>query len=143
MAALGRPVVPDVNAIMATSSAAVATAAKSPGFPAARWARSSGPSPPNVTMPQAGHARVGQLPVNRWSHRASRGCATWQMVVSSLARSSDMVATATPPALSTPSQHAASQGLFGPRSSTRLPGTRPRSSVSTRATWLEMRRTSA
>ena len=32
MVALGRPVVPDVNAIIATSSAAVATAAKSPGF---------------------------------------------------------------------------------------------------------------
>ncbi len=56
-----------------------------------------------------------------------------QMVVSSAARSSGMVATTTPPAYSTPNQQATSQGLFGPRSSTRFPGTRPRSPVSTAA----------
>ena len=38
--------------------------------------------------------------------------------------------TATAPALSTPNQHAVSHGLLGPRSSTRLPGTMPRSSTS-------------
>ena len=64
------------------------------------------------------------------------------MLASSPARSIGIVATATPPALSTPSQHAASHGLFSPRSSTRLPGTRPRSSVSTRATWAARRATS-
>ena len=34
-----------------------------------------------------------------------------------------MVVTTTAPALSTPNQQATSHGLFGPRSSTRLPGT--------------------
>ena len=42
-----------------------------------------------------------------------------------------MVVTTTPPALSTANQHATSHGLLGPRSSTRLPGTMPRSRVST------------
>ena len=51
--------------------------------------------------------------------------------VSSLARSSGMVATAMPPALTTANQQAASIGVFGARSSTRLPGTSPRSSTST------------
>ena len=58
-----------------------------------------------------------------------------QMLVSSAVRSIGMVGTATQPAVRTPSQQAASQGLFGPRSSTRLPGTSPKSSVRTRATW--------
>ena len=53
-----------------------------------------------------------------------------------------MVVTATAPALSTPNQHATSHGLFGPRSSTRLPGTMPWSSASTAAIWLETRRRS-
>ena len=48
--------------------------------------------------------------------------------LSSFARSSGIVATAMQPALITPNQHAAIIGLFGPRSSTRLPGTSPRSS---------------
>ena len=55
--------------------------------------------------------------------------------VSSPVRSRGIVVTTTPPALSTPNQHAASHWLLGPRSSTRLPGTMPRSSVSTLATW--------
>ena len=50
-----------------------------------------------------------------------------------------MVVTATPPALITASQAAASQGVFGPRSRTRFPGRRPKSSVSTRASWLVRR----
>ena len=60
-------------------------------------------------------------------------------VAISPALSSAMVVTATPPALSTANQAAISHGLFGPRSSTRLPGTRPKSSVSTRAAWLACR----
>ncbi|SLJ11125.1 Uncharacterised protein [Mycobacteroides abscessus subsp. abscessus] len=44
-----------------------------------------------------------------------------------------MVVTTTPPALTTANQQATSQGVLGERSSTRLPGTRPKSSVSTRA----------
>jgi len=53
--------------------------------------------------------------------------------VSSLARSSGMVATHTPPAFITANQHAAIIGLFGPRSSTRLPGLRCMSRTSTLA----------
>ena len=56
--------------------------------------------------------------------------------VISPARSRAIVVTATPPALITANQEAISHGLFGPRSSTRLPGTRPNSSTSTRAAWL-------
>ena len=81
--------------------------------------------------------------MNRWSHSATVGRATSQIVASSPERSSDIVVTATAPALSTPSQHAASHGLFGPRSSTRFPGTTPSSSASTHATWLEIRTTSS
>src|SRR4051794_26509993 len=45
-----------------------------------------------------------------------------------------MVVTRTAPALSTPNQAAESHWLLGPRRSTRLPGTTPRSSTSTWAT---------
>ena len=58
--------------------------------------------------------------------------------VSSRARRAANVVTAMPPALRMPSQQATVHGLLGERSSTRLPGTRPRSSVSTRATWLAL-----
>ena len=57
----------------------------------------------------------------------------------SLARSSGMVVTATPPAFSAPNHAAMSQGLFGPRSSTRFPGTSPKSSVNTWAAWFARR----
>ena len=50
-----------------------------------------------------------------------------------------LVVTATPPALTTASQAAASHGPLGPRSRTRLPGCRPNSSVSTWASWLVLR----
>ena len=135
MVALGLPVVPEVNAIMATSSAAVATEAKSPGFWPARLVRSPGWSPPYGTTGRSGRPVV-RSQVKRWSHRARVGLAISPMVASSVARSSGMVETVTAPALTTPSQQATSHGLFGPRSSTRLPGTMPKSSVSTRATWL-------
>ena len=51
--------------------------------------------------------------------------------LSSLARSSGMLPTAMPPALTTANQQAASIGEFGARSSTRLPGTSPMSRTST------------
>ena len=66
---------------------------------------------------------------------ARLGSVSPAIVAISRDRSRAMVVTATPPALITASQAAASQGLFGPRSSTRLPGTRPKSSVSTWAIW--------
>ena len=80
---------------------------------------------------------------NRQSQRARSIWAISATVVSSPARSSGIVVTATAPALSTASQHAASQGLFGPRSSTRFPGTMPSSPVSTRAIWFTVRSRSA
>ncbi len=46
MATLGWPVVPEVDASMATSSAAVSTGVNAPSLAAQRAARSSGPSPP-------------------------------------------------------------------------------------------------
>ena len=143
MAAFGRPVVPEVKAIIATSSAAVCTEANSPALPAASGGEVIGVGRRrSVTIRSPGTPAAASSAVNRWSHSASWTCAISQIVVSSAARSIGMVATATPPALSTPSQHAASHGLFGPRSSTRLPGTSPRSSVSTRAIWLARAATS-
>ena len=70
---------------------------------------------------------------------ARLGSVSATIVAISLGRSKAMVVTATPPALITASQAAASQGLFGPRSSTRLPGRRPKSSVSTWASWFVCR----
>jgi hypothetical protein len=49
----------------------------------------------------------------------------------SLGRSSGMVQTTTPPAFRMANQHATIIALLGPRSSTRLPGTTPKSSTST------------
>jgi hypothetical protein len=46
MVAFGRPVVPDVNARSATSSAAVATSAWVSGWPSTMAVRSSVPAPP-------------------------------------------------------------------------------------------------
>ena len=71
-----------------------------------------------------------------WKRLSTMAWLTWarsRMVAISPGRSIGMVATTTPPALSTPSHDANSIALFGPRSSTRLPGTRPSSSVSSRA----------
>ncbi len=142
MVAFGRPVVPEVNASSATSSAAVRTASKLVGCAAARRVRSSSASPPKAMtgMPSAAASRSSR---NRWSHSATVVRAISWMVRSSPARSSGMVVTTTAPALSAPNQHAVSQGLFGPRSSTRLPGTTPRSSTSTCATWFAATRRSA
>ena len=55
------------------------------------------------------------------------------IVSSSAGRSIGIVATATPPALTTPNQQASSHGAFGPRISTRSPGSSPSSSTSTPA----------
>ena len=64
-------------------------------------------------------------------------------VFSSTARSIGIVATAMPPALITPNQDATIIGLFGARSSTRLPGTSPMSCTSTFATRFAWRCNSA
>ncbi len=72
MAALGRPVVPEVKAIIATSSAAVWTVAKSAGLAAAAAVRSAGPGAPTVTTRRPGTAAAVSSPVRRWSHSARR-----------------------------------------------------------------------
>ena len=75
----------------------------------------------------------------RWSQMARLGSVSPTMVAISRGRSRAIVVTTTPPALITASQAAASHGPFGPRSRTRLPGCRPKSSVSTWASWLVRR----
>ena len=83
-----------------------------------------------ASVGQAGNAAVSSS-ASLASQSACVIAALLTMSVSSFARSSGMVATAMPPAFITANQHAASIGLFGPRSSTRLPGTSSRSSTST------------
>ena len=133
---LGTPVVPDVNAISAVSVAAVRTSANVAGRAAARASRPSAASvPKNATARSVGHdaCAARSSSARRTSHSAWLTCALSMMAVSSFARSSGIVATAMPPALRTANQQAASIGLFGPRSRTRLPGTSRMSSTSTRA----------
>ena len=84
-------------------------------------------------------APAARSAAKRWSHRARLGSVSPTMVAISRGRSRAMVVTATPPALITASQAAASHGVFGPRSITLFPGRRPKSSVSTRASWLVRR----
>ena len=140
MVPLGWPVVPEVKAISAISSAAVSTLAKPAGF-AAIAASSVAPSPPVPSGVKylTSLSRGDSLWVCWASSARARSHRQWSMRAfstmkeSSRARSSGMVATQTPPALRIASQAAAIIGLLGPRSSTRLPGTRPISSTSTRA----------
>ena len=68
-------------------------------------------------------AGPGRSSVWPWWHSASAGRASSVIGSARPRRSIGMVVTATPPASSTPSQQATSHGSFGPRSSTRLPGT--------------------
>ncbi len=144
MQPLGRPVVPEVNAISATSSAAVSAAGNGvPGAapvrvppsaparvpPSARADRSSGASPPYVAIRSPGTSALARSSTARTSHSACRTRAISQIARNSCGRCWASTVTATAPAFSTASQQAASQGVVGPRSSTRLPGTTPRSPV--------------
>ena len=133
MQPLGRPVVPEVKAISATSSAAVSTARYGSGRRAGeRAAGRPGASPPYVVIRSPGTSALARSSTDRTSHsawlhpgdRADRGAAR-------AARCAASTVTATAPAFSTASQQAASQGVVGPRSSTRLPGTTPSSPVRT------------
>ncbi len=129
---LGTPVVPEVNAIRQVSSAAVSTLSNCAGRAAAR----ASSSPPKCStwrsVGQSGSAASSSA-ARLASHSACVTCALTTICVSSRARSSGMLPTAMPPALTTANQQAASIGELAPRSSTRLPGTRPSSSTSTRA----------
>jgi hypothetical protein len=131
MVAFGRPVVPEVKASRATSSADVATSSNSAGLPSASAPRS--PVAPKVAVRRSGMAAFCRSSVSRASQSATVGRHISAIVASSPARSSGIVVTATPPAFRTANQHATSQGSLNPRSSTRLPGTSPRSSVRTAA----------
>src|SRR5690349_22759856 len=98
---------------------------------------------------KAGGVVVATMPLLRThelrviSEIAAPGAAISLITRSSWVRSRGIVATTTPPALSTANQQAASHGVFGPRSSTRLPGTSPRSSTSTWAMRLAAARRSS
>ena len=126
--ALGRPVVPEVKASIATSSLEVSTSSNVAGFGARRSSQASSPNP------MVGRPSGSTASRNRWSTSAASSRAISWMVWSSPVRSSGIVVTTTAPAFSTPNQAAASHWLLGPRRSTRLPGTIPRSSTRTWAT---------
>lgn len=130
---LGRPVVPEVKAISATSSAAVATASNGPVRRRASRRRSSGPSPPYTVIRSPKTPARARSATERASHSAYRTRASRQIVASSGGRCAARTVTATAPAFITAGQQAASHGVVGPRSSTRLPGRTPRSSVRARA----------
>jgi hypothetical protein len=139
MVALGTPVVPEVKASRQVSSAAVSTASNALEWRAiaASSALAAPPKSSRCFNTGCASAASSSSAASSASHSA---WLTWpmpMMAASSRARSSGMVATAMPPAFITANQQAAIIGVFGARSSTRLPGTRPRSCTSTRATWLE------
>ncbi|MCY1517136.1 hypothetical protein D9M68_518050 [compost metagenome] len=133
--ALGLPVVPEVNASSAMSSAAVGQAENTPLLAAARADSESGASGrlKAITVASTGCACCAATSSSsrRPSHSAATGCDFSMISPSSLARSSGMVATAISPALTTASHESAIHTELPPRSSTRLPGTSPRSSTST------------
>ena len=134
-AALGVPVVPEVKASMAMSSAWVGQALNWPSWAAARTANDPGAS---IRLKGTMVASTGcccwansNSCSNVASHKATLGWALAMISLNSLARSKGMVATATKPALTTPIQAKAKPTELPPRSSTRLPGTRPKSCTST------------
>ena len=133
--ALGWPVVPDVNAIKAGSSADVVQGAKCPFFCDAKTASDPG-SFIRLKSTIVFSVCVCALAMFRSSasvasHSAKLICAFSITSPSSFARNNGMVATAISPAFTTPSQLRAMPIELPPRSSTRLPGTRPKSSVNT------------
>ena len=137
--AFGFPVVPEVNAISATSSAEVRQGLKLPSFWAALASKHSASCPGsfiklNGTMVcKVAFCALAMFSssISAASHRASLICAFSITSPSSLARSNGMVATAINPAFTTPNQANAIPMELPPRNMTRLPGIRPKSSVST------------
>ena len=130
----GTPVVPDVNAMRATSSLAVATAGKAPVCRAMARSSVSAPSPPQqrtARMDVESAAALASSSSSRASHRAALHCARSITMRSSPARSIGIVLTATMPALSVASHATVMKRPLKPRHSTRFPDTRPRSCTST------------
>ena len=142
----GWPVVPDVNAMMQVSSADVSTFTNSDD--SCVIARSSDPSAivlkhETRTGKDDRASAIFSSSARAKSHSACDTCALSMTFCSSTARSNGMVATAMPPAFITPNHAATIIGLFGARSSTRLPGTRPICCTSTFATRFAWRCNSA
>ena len=125
MVAFGLPVVPEVNASMQTSSAAVSTGMWTLEASATNCSRSSGSAPPNTSVSPAKLATPDHSSTNRWSTNANCTCAMSTIFSSSPVRNSGIVVTTTAPIRTTASQVTASHGLLGPRRSTRFPGTTP------------------
>ena len=135
--------VPEVKAKRHVSSAAVSTLANGASWRAMRTSRPSAAvaSPPKQTMRAsrgAATAAASSSPRSAASQSAVVTCPFSMIWASSLARSIGIVATAIAPAFITANQQATSIGLLAARSSTRLPGTTPRSPTRTwamRSAW--------
>ena len=124
MVAFGRPVVPEVNASSATSSAAVSTSSNRSDAGSTRSVMSSSASPPYATTRRPGMLGADEVveePVVAQGEVDLRDLGDGGAARRAAAAASSCTTTA--PALSTPNQQATSHGLLGPRSSTRLPGT--------------------
>ena len=124
MVALGRPVVPEVNASSATSSAAVSISWNVLGCLSSALTNSAPTSTPG---PMAASIQSCE---KRSSTTLKSIWAISLMVRISTVRNAGIEVTAIAPVLSTASQVATSHWLFGMRISTRLPGCTPYSSVS-------------
>jgi hypothetical protein len=136
---LPRPVLPEVKAMMAMSSAAVSQFTNVADLPCMSDSRASVAfelkwitrvffrGDPSSWLRNACWHSVAF----RVSQSASVICALSAIAISSRQRSSGAVFTATPPALMTANQQATSRGEFGARNSTRFPGTTSRSSIRT------------
>jgi hypothetical protein len=111
----GTPVVPEVKAMIAASSAPVSTGSKRP-------------SPPAPTSSSARMSSSPALATSPASGPSTRAWVTWALSItfaSSPARSSGIVATTMPPARRMPSQAAIAAGELAACRSTRVPGSMP------------------
>ena len=135
MVPLGSPVVPEVKPSSATSSRPVFTASNFTDLlSATRSSSASWLAVPSKLITffrkRLSLAQATSSSAMRLSHSASETSALSTILVSSPARSSGMVLTATAPALVTASHTATMAGLLPERTSTRLPGWTPKSSTS-------------
>ncbi len=135
-AALGLPVVPEVKASSAMSSALVGQGVM---VSLVRRAMASSESGRATVASPVLKRHSGRVAVSGFcasaalssscsftSHRAAEGLALSMIAFNSVARSSGIVATAISPLCTTASQASPMATELPPRSSTRLPGCRPR-----------------
>ena len=129
----GLPVVPEVKAISAGSSAVVAAAGTKSGALSMRRERSSA-----WMMCFSDGASLRACSSSPARCASTIACVTFalsRITASSCARSIGIVPTATPPARNTPHQTGIESFVLEECTSTRLPGTRPNSFVSTCASF--------